>query len=127
MLATALGWLLGAFDDVALGSFGGWFWAVSIANLGIGLLAPMLAAAFAAVRRGRAWLLPSVLLMPVYWLLISVAGYRALLDLARRPFHWEKTRHGLGGAPSSHRKLPPPVKPPRALPVRGLVLGRTGL
>lgn len=33
------------------------------------------------------------LAMPVYWLLISIAGYRALWQLAKDPFCWEKTPH----------------------------------
>jgi hypothetical protein len=35
------------------------------------------------------------LLFPFYWLLHSVAAIRALRDLALRPHHWEKTRHGV--------------------------------
>jgi len=34
-------------------------------------------------------------LVPFYWLLISVAAYRGLWHLVTRPFHWEKTTHGL--------------------------------
>lgn len=75
-----------------------WLWSIGLANLGIGVLAPAIVAAVAVVRRGRSWLLPWVLLMPVYWLAISVAGYRAVIELARRPYHWEKTRHGLHSA-----------------------------
>lgn len=71
-----------------------WLWAIGMVNLAVGVLAPALAAGFAVIRRGRAWLLPSVLLMPIYWLAISFAGYRAVIELVRRPFHWEKTRHG---------------------------------
>jgi cellulose synthase/poly-beta-1,6-N-acetylglucosamine synthase-like glycosyltransferase len=112
-LALALTWFLGGFDGIDFSGPGGWLWIVALGNLAIGILAPMLAAAFAVLRRGRAWLLPSVLAMPLYWLLISVAGYRALFDLARRPFHWEKTRHGLGSAAPARRKLPPPVMPRR--------------
>jgi glycosyltransferase XagB len=37
-------------------------------------------------------------LVAVYWLLISVAGYRALWHLLVKPFHWEKTTHGSGNA-----------------------------
>ena len=33
--------------------------------------------------------------MPVYWLLSSIAGWMALWQLVRRPFHWNKTEHGL--------------------------------
>lgn len=46
-------------------------------------------------RRGWLELSPFGLLAPVYWLLISVAGYRALWQLFRYPWRWEKTAHGL--------------------------------
>ncbi|MFN8972175.1 MAG: glycosyltransferase family 2 protein [Alphaproteobacteria bacterium] len=32
---------------------------------------------------------------PFYWLLHSIAAVKALSDLALRPHHWEKTRHGV--------------------------------
>ncbi|HBF40093.1 MAG TPA: glycosyl transferase [Firmicutes bacterium] len=35
------------------------------------------------------------LLSPIYWMLMSVAGYKALWQLFTDPFHWEKTQHGL--------------------------------
>jgi cellulose synthase/poly-beta-1,6-N-acetylglucosamine synthase-like glycosyltransferase len=35
------------------------------------------------------------LLMPVYWLLMSIASYMALWQLILKPSHWEKTEHGL--------------------------------
>src|SRR5690606_33011108 len=35
-----------------------------------------------------------LLFIPFYWLLISAAAYRAVWQLARAPFHWEKTPHG---------------------------------
>ena len=113
VLALAMTWVLGGFDGVGLAGPGAWLWLVALGNLVVGIAAPMLAAALAVVRRRRAWLLPAVLWMPVYWLVISVAGYRALIDLARRPFHWEKTRHGLGGPVAGRRNLPPPRKPRR--------------
>lgn len=40
-------------------------------------------------------LAPHGAMVALYWLLISVAGYRALWHLAIKPFHWEKTAHGL--------------------------------
>ena len=46
------------------------------------------------LRRGWFGLMPFALLVPLYWGLISVALYRALVQLVSRPFHWEKTRHG---------------------------------
>jgi hypothetical protein len=32
--------------------------------------------------------------MPVLWLLMSAAAYRALYQLVRDPYLWEKTEHG---------------------------------
>jgi glycosyltransferase XagB len=49
----------------------------------------------AAVRRRLWWLIPWAFLQPVYWLLHSVAAYKALWQLIRNPFYWEKTVHGL--------------------------------
>jgi glycosyltransferase XagB len=46
-------------------------------------------------RRGllaHAWVL---LLTPVYWLLLSLAAWRALFQLVTAPQRWEKTEHGL--------------------------------
>jgi cellulose synthase/poly-beta-1,6-N-acetylglucosamine synthase-like glycosyltransferase len=46
-------------------------------------------------RRGlsrQGWVL---LLMPLHWLLLSVAAWRALYQLLRDPYRWEKTAHGL--------------------------------
>jgi hypothetical protein len=41
---------------------------------------------------GCAW---ALLLLPLYWLMLSVAAWRALYQLVRDPYHWEKTEHGL--------------------------------
>jgi hypothetical protein len=41
---------------------------------------------------GCAW---ALLLMPLYWLMLSLAAWRALYHLARDPYRWEKTEHGL--------------------------------
>ncbi len=48
------------------------------------------------LRRGWLELAPAALAAPLYWLLISAAGYIALVDLVRRPSHWRKTAHGAG-------------------------------
>jgi hypothetical protein len=33
--------------------------------------------------------------LPIYWLLLSLAAWRALYQLVRDPYRWEKTEHGL--------------------------------
>ncbi len=37
----------------------------------------------------------AALLTPVYWVMMSVAAYKALLQVFFAPAYWEKTRHGL--------------------------------
>ncbi|MEM7463397.1 MAG: glycosyltransferase [Pseudomonadota bacterium] len=36
-----------------------------------------------------------LLFLPIYWLLISYVGWRAVRQMITNPFHWEKTAHGL--------------------------------
>jgi glycosyltransferase XagB len=48
-----------------------------------------------AVSRGHDDLAPHALLTPLYWVLMSVATYIALVELIVRPYHWHKTEHGL--------------------------------
>lgn len=49
--------------------------------------------AVTVARRSRAVLAFSCIGMPVYWLLISGAAYRALWQLITAPHRWEKTHH----------------------------------
>ena len=52
-------------------------------------------AMLAPFRRGWLELTPYGVTAPLYWLLISCAGARALWQLFFRPWYWEKTAHGL--------------------------------
>lgn len=70
------------------------FWAVAWFALITGYAAAMGLALLAARGRGLSRLLWHVPLMPLYWLLISVAAYRALWQFVTAPFKWEKTEHG---------------------------------
>ena len=67
---------------------------VSGSNLVAGYGAAMLLTMATAVASGSPRRLLSVLWLPIYWLAISYAAYRAVLDLIVRPFYWEKTMHG---------------------------------
>ncbi len=66
---------------------------------GMGLLANNVLltalAMLSPLRSGRRDLAPYGLTVVFYWALVSVAGYRALAQLFTRPFHWEKTMHGI--------------------------------
>lgn len=62
-----------------------------IGGLGVAMLIQLRGLAY----RGRlkdGWVLA---LTPIYWGLLSWAAWRALLQLRSKPFHWEKTEHGL--------------------------------
>jgi cellulose synthase/poly-beta-1,6-N-acetylglucosamine synthase-like glycosyltransferase len=47
------------------------------------------------VKTGQWNLIRYVYLIPLYWVLISVAGFLAFYQLIFKPFYWEKTVHGL--------------------------------
>ena len=49
----------------------------------------------ACIKRRYYHLLPAALLMPFYWLLISVGAWKGFIQLFFNPFYWEKTVHGL--------------------------------
>ncbi|MDE3231466.1 MAG: glycosyltransferase [Chloroflexota bacterium] len=57
---------------------------------------------YACVRGGYPDLARAMPLTPLYWLLMSVAAWMALVSLVRDPFYWAKTSHGgsLAGATS---------------------------
>ncbi len=49
----------------------------------------------APIRRGWLELIPYSLTVFGYWVLMSIAAYKALWQLLRNPFFWEKTDHGV--------------------------------
>jgi hypothetical protein len=55
----------------------------------------MLAGSVALRHIGIMGWLSTVLTMPFYWLLISLAAWLALWQFVWAPFHWNKTEHGL--------------------------------
>jgi glycosyltransferase XagB len=48
-----------------------------------------------AAKRGHWGLMKWLYLIPVYWLMVSIAGCMALYQLIVKPHYWEKTIHGL--------------------------------
>ncbi|MCB8822729.1 glycosyltransferase family 2 protein [Microvirga rosea] len=58
-------------------------------------MAAMFLPACAALKRRRLWrLLPWVLLLPLYYGLVSMAAWRSIWEAMREPFRWNKTHHG---------------------------------
>jgi hypothetical protein len=60
-----------------------------------GLAAMLLPATLGALRRGWIDLVPFVLVMPLYFLLVSLAAWLGVIELIRAPNRWNKTEHGL--------------------------------
>jgi cellulose synthase/poly-beta-1,6-N-acetylglucosamine synthase-like glycosyltransferase len=50
------------------------------------------------VALGKPYLWWAALLVPAYWMLQSIAAYKALYQLFFRPAYWELTLHGLAGS-----------------------------
>lgn len=68
---------------------------LSLLNLLLGNALFIYLSMVAPVRRRWLELAPWALTVPWYWVLMSVAAYKALWQLIRNPFYWEKTQHGL--------------------------------
>ena len=108
MLGMALGGLTGpvfalAFWRAALGerllqpeSLG----EIAISTLALCLFTGGLAAGLGPLvlgmwRRGLWPFWPWLILLPLYYALGSYASWRGLIELCTRPFHWQKTQHGV--------------------------------
>ena len=61
----------------------------------------------APLRRGWLSLIPFSLTTFFYWVLISIAAYKALWQLVRNPFYWEKTQHGVSRHPAAGAETVP--------------------
>lgn len=57
----------------------------------------------AAPVTGNAQLVMAAFLMPVYWVMMSMAALKAAWQLIFAPNFWEKTVHGLGTAREGHK------------------------
>ncbi len=88
-----------------------WVQTATTANLIIGNCAMILLGALATCRRGAYDLMPFSLLNPAYWILHSIAAWRALWQLIFNPSHWEKT-------PPRHRPRPRGAPAPADSPRR---------
>jgi cellulose synthase/poly-beta-1,6-N-acetylglucosamine synthase-like glycosyltransferase len=71
---------------------------LALANLLLGNFLGMYLNMIAIYMRKNYALMPYALLNPFYWLLHSIAAYKALGQLFTKPFYWEKTVHGFSRA-----------------------------
>ncbi len=87
-------WLIAKAEIIKL-FFPDWVMYVSTFNLLFGNAIVIYMNMMSVFRRKYYNLLPYALLNPFYWILHSIAAYKALLQLIQNPFYWEKTEHGL--------------------------------
>ncbi len=67
---------------------------LAVFNLLVGNLMYIYFSVMAVAKRRWYRLVPWGLLAPAYWVLHSIAAYKALWQLIVKPHHWEKTTHG---------------------------------
>jgi len=93
----------------------GWALWIGVFNLLIGNSLMIYVCMMGAFLRQRYGLVLWALLNPVYWLLHSIASYKALWQLIVKPHYWEKTTHGISAlsAEADLTKAGVGVPPPR--------------
>ena len=83
------------FDSNAPSFLNSQFASLHIATIVAGYFSTVVVGLIGLSRRGllhEAWIL---VLTPIYWIYLSIAAWRALFQLLREPYRWEKTEHGL--------------------------------
>jgi cellulose synthase/poly-beta-1,6-N-acetylglucosamine synthase-like glycosyltransferase len=75
--------------------FPGWTYYMAVGAWAVGNLTILYIGLVSLRVAGRPEYLLSAMLVPLYWLLMSVAALRAAIQLVTDPSHWEKTEHGL--------------------------------
>ncbi len=107
LAAVIYGLCTGTVWPAGAGAGAQFLFALQSVVLLMGYLVMMLIAARACKVRGLAGFGRSIATMPLYWLLISVAGWYSVWQFLTAPFYWEKTKHGGKAAARGAR-------PPRA-------------
>jgi cellulose synthase/poly-beta-1,6-N-acetylglucosamine synthase-like glycosyltransferase len=79
--------------------FPAWIYYVGLACFVIGNAVVIYLGIIAARSSGNHSLAFNALLIPIYWLMMSVAAFKAAIQLVFAPSFWEKTVHGMARAP----------------------------
>ncbi len=90
---TAIDLLAGSTADGAEGAVTSVLWWLGAVNLIFGYVTGIASGAAATMKRGWYRLAAYSVFMPFYWVLISLAAYRAMAQLVTAPYLWEKTAH----------------------------------
>ncbi|MEJ6397865.1 glycosyltransferase family 2 protein [Yoonia sp. 208BN28-4] len=71
------------------------------------------AAAIGVKAAAKTWLIPWAISLHIYFPLAAVAAYKGILELAWKPFYWDKTTHGVLPAKDDCDASPQPQQPVR--------------
>ncbi len=117
MLGISMLWGLGRFPLIAQ-LFPGWVGSLALLLAIVGNLIVIVSGLVTLRLTDKERLLGSVLLLPLYGVMMSIAATKAIIQLITDPFHWEKTAHGLSasahhaaGQTATHAELPTPTPP----------------
>jgi hypothetical protein len=104
LLASFAYFIITLLFSRTLGSFGTALLALDVINVVCGYLSFLLLGWQTLTRRERWGFWKIVLFTPLYWVMLSLAGWRAVWQLWRKPHHWEKTPHEpIRTAPAFHQ------------------------
>ncbi|MEP7288753.1 MAG: glycosyltransferase [Chloroflexota bacterium] len=84
---------------------------IGLFNLIIGNILMIYLNMLAVFKRRYYSLILFAMLNPFYWLMHSVASYKALWQLFTKPFFWEKTTHGISRQLTHPSPTPEPTQP----------------
>ncbi|OGV82656.1 MAG: hypothetical protein A2340_06660 [Lentisphaerae bacterium RIFOXYB12_FULL_60_10] len=73
--------------------FPAWLMVPALLSFLAGNAAFVLSSMLACLNRQTDRLVPVALLMPLYWILMSIGAWKGAIQLVTRPFYWEKTPH----------------------------------
>ena len=89
-------WFAGPLEDPLFSRLSQIFFVASMTLLA-GNMAFIIIAGLCGRRPGQRGVWAAALLLPAYWLLISIAAWKGLWQAMVKPHYWEKTIHGLSG------------------------------
>jgi cellulose synthase/poly-beta-1,6-N-acetylglucosamine synthase-like glycosyltransferase len=100
----AVVWFLASPPFIAA-LFPSWLYYAAVLSLVVGNATFFYTSLVSARLTGRPGLVLAALLVPAYWVMMSTAAIKAVVQLVSSPSFWEKTVHGLDG------RLPPITAP----------------
>jgi cellulose synthase/poly-beta-1,6-N-acetylglucosamine synthase-like glycosyltransferase len=85
---------------------------IDIINISLGYAAFIILSALTLARNEKFALWKVALFTPVYWLMLSLAAWLAIIEIMRKPHHWNKTAHKTRSLRSRPSASPDPASFP---------------